>query len=233
MKMDKKRIISILLTLLMITGVVISSIFVSQRADKETILVYGITIAAVIVLSLALIGGYYGYTGNISYFSGSIITFCIFLIGVIAASSYYTISKTPTKFDPKSENRMGEIDNVMSSYLGMNWSWLLMTFAILLFVILVMLYLLSRNAIIINVNPRLYSLISLCIGIIFSIVMISLAVIAIIQYNSTVNNIMVSDDKAWMIASVIVLLISVIVVVGGFVFYIRNKKMINSANQNV
>lgn len=228
--MDKKRIISILLTLLMITGVVISAVFVSQRADKETILVYGITMAAVIVLSLAFIGGYYGYTGNISYFSSSIIAFCIFLLGVVAASSYYTISKTPQKFDPKSENRMGEIDNVMTSYMGVNWSWLLMTFAILLFVILVMLYLISRNSLVINVNPRLFSLISLCLGVIFSIVMISLAVLAIIQYNSMVNNIMISDDKAWMIASVIVLLISVIVVVGGFVFYIRNRKMINSAN---
>ena len=122
---------------------------------------------------------------NISYFGFSII-----LIEIIFSLTYYSTQNYKPKYpDQDSTNRLIQIKNVFNSLFGENWYILSLTFAIIMMIMIILLYIISEQGVNVMIPDDKYVIFFrffVIFGSIFSLGVISIAVNDVLQKNQVI-----------------------------------------------
>lgn len=116
----------------------------------------------------------------------SIILGLLVLAGVIVGTYFSAREPSGIQQNIYSANRMTSIHQVFTSYFGRNWPYMFLVFAILILVIMVLIYLLTRQGLTINISNANFVKLSKAffwIAIILSLGVIALGVLAYVKYH--------------------------------------------------
>ena len=113
----------------------------------------------------------------------SVASIFVILIIMTFAFTLWTVSKDlDIAEDPASQERLGTLNKVLSSYFGMNWPYVLMILAFMLIMFIILLYLFSRQSLEFNISEKAGKTIYITLILFVILFAISMIVLAYYAY---------------------------------------------------